>query len=354
MNSIRQLVAVICFGMAVLPLAGQVRFDNDRHDFGSVIWKNPCHAIFKVVNDGEKPLGIKEVRTDCGCAVAEWPRQPIAPGATAEVAVTFDAELLGHFEKQVAVYTDVSDKVYYLTLRGNVVTELTGNAENFPYHVGEIFLDADNLEFDDVRRGDNPVKTIQIYNSGRQTFTPDLMHLPKYLTVTAEPEDVRPGRTARLRFVLDSEKLRAYGLTQTSIYLSRFPGDRVTPDNEIVVSATLLPDLDQSEAALSAAPCAQLDSMSIDFGSLDGKKKMKREVVLTNTGRSLLKVTALQVYNPGIGVSLGKRTLEPGQSTKLKITLNAASGTFKGRRRVLMITNDPVNPKIVIDVIAKK
>jgi len=50
--------------------------------------------------------------------------------------------------------------------------------------------------FDDVRRGDMPVKTIRVYNAGKKSATVSLMHLPKYLTATIEPESIRPGRSA--------------------------------------------------------------------------------------------------------------------------------------------------------------
>ena len=76
--------------------------------------------------------------------------------------------------------------------------------------------------------------------------------------------------------------------------------------------------------------------------------------MLRNTGKTPLVISALQVYNPGIGVSLGKRNINPGQSEKLKITINANNTYFKGRRRILIITNDPEHSKIVIDVTIKK
>jgi len=50
-------------------------------------------------------------------------------------------------------------------------------------------------------------------------------------------------------------------------------------------------------------------------------------------------------------VQLKKRVLKPGASTKMKIT---AYGKYlkeiKGTPRVLMITNDPNCPKIIINV----
>ena len=75
--------------------------------------------------------------------------------------------------------------------------------------------------------------------------------------------------------------------------------------------------------------------------------------MLRNTGNAPLIISALQVYNPGISVSLNKQKIKPGDEQKLKISINANSSYFKGRRRILLITNDPKNAKMVIDVTVK-
>ena len=332
----------------------QVRFDHLHRELGSLIWHTPGTAVFTLSNEGDTTLVIRDVDPDCGCTAVDWPRTPIAPGQKAVIKAVFDAELLGHFEKQIAVYTDQSDKPYYLTLSGDVVVERKENMGDYPYHVGDLYLNADNVEFDDVRRGDQQVKTITIYNAGTKTFTPSLMHLPKYLTAQYEPANIRPGHTGRILLTLDSEQLRTFGLTQTSIYLSRFAGDRVGNENEIYVSATLLPEQTFTAEQLAIAPELHLDSTTVNMGAMNGKKRLKSEVVITNTGKSALEISALQVYNPGLSVSLSKRSLKPGESDKIKITVNANTHYFKGRRRVLLITNDPVRPKVVIDITVKK
>ena len=70
-----------------------------------------------------------------------------------------------------------------------------------------------------------------------------------------------------------------------------------------------------------------------------------------------MEITYLQVFNPALGVQLKKRVLKPGASTKLKITVFGKNlKHVKGMPRVLMITNDPNCPKIIIkvNVTAKK
>ena len=93
----------------------------------------------------------------------------------------------------MAVYTNLKEKPFYLTLSGSVAQTLNSGKTDLPYHVGDLYLETDNVEFDDVYRGDNPVKEVRVYNGGRQSITPQLMHLPKYLKVVSGTRSHTPG-----------------------------------------------------------------------------------------------------------------------------------------------------------------
>ena len=332
----------------------QLKLSAMRYDFGSILWKQPATAVFSITNSGTSDLIIEDVHPDCGCTVATWTQANIAPGETGNITVTYDAELLGRFNKQLAVTTNENPMPFYLTLSGDVVTEIKDFSKEYAYHIGDIYLDTDNVEFDDVQKGEFPFKTITVFNAGRKSYKPQLMHLPKYLKAECDPEIVRPGEQGFLNIILDSELLREMGLNQTNIYLSRFPGDRISHDNEILCSAILLPELHLSENEMLNAPRVKMSSTSLDLGSFEGKSKVKGKITLENTGKSDLVISALQVYNPGISATLSKSRLKPGGKTTLKVTLYADRHHFKGRRRVLLITNDPKMPKVTVDIMVKK
>ena len=72
---------------------------------------------------------------------------------------------------------------------------------------------------------------------------------------------------------------------------------------------------------------------------------------MKNVGKSNLEIRDLQVFNSALGVQLKKRVLKPGATTKMKITAYGHNlRRVKGSPRVLMITNDPNSPKIIINV----
>ena len=298
-------------------------FDKTTHEFGTILWKNPVTATFKITNKGDKPLVISNVTTSCGCTVADWTKEPIAPGKTGIVSSTFDAKAIGRFQKSVGIYCNASNKPIYLAIRGEVTADPKNYTFTHPFQIGAIRLDKEEIEFEDANKG-----------------------------AVATPEKLGRGRTGKIKITLDTDKLPKLGLTTASVYLSRFPGDKVGEENEIPVSAILLPDFSHiSQQERLNPPAIHLSAKELQMGELKSDEKKAHTIIVKNVGKSNLEILDLQVFNSALGVQLKKRVLKPGASTKLKITAFGQNlKKVKGTPRVLMITNDPNNPKIIIKV----
>ena len=321
---------------------------------GTVAFDKPVTAKFELKNKGNKKLKIVDVKTSCGCTAADYPREDIHAGATFELHLTYDARQLGHFDKSVCIISNGSKTPVYLNMKGIVMAELQDYTGSYPFAFGDLMFDRNAVEFDDVNKGEMPMQEIYVLNAGTTVFNPTMMHLPPYLSATVTPSKISPGRSGRSVLTLNSAKLRDYGLTQTSIYLARNLGETISADNEITVSAVLLPGfvgLTESQKQYTPKLVLSSDSLDIDF---EGKAKKSAEILVTNNGRTDLKISSLQMFTGGLKVTLGKRELKPGESTKMKIT--AMRNELKKQRtkpRVLMITNDPDRSKVVIKINSK-
>ena len=197
---------------------------------------------------------------------------------------------------------------------------------------------------------------LSVVNLSDKPYEPVLMHLPPYLEMKAEPEVLQQGERGTLTLTLNSEKLTDLGLTQSSVYLSRFLGDKVSEENELPVSAILLPDFSGlTETERLNAPVIRLSAEDIDLsGDLAKKKRARRDITVTNTGRSPLQISKLQVFHPAVGVSLKKTVLQPGESTRLRVSVTKKNiGKHRRHLRLLLITNDPMQPKVEINIKAK-
>lgn len=340
--------------LAAVPVAAQKLVGvKTTVDAGKTGYQQPVTAVFEFRNKSLRKLKISEVIPDCNCTTVEYPKGDIGINDKFVIHMTYDARQLGHFDKQAAIISNGSKKPVYIRMTGVVLTDIQDFAGSYPVEMGDLRLDRAELEFDDINRGDVQQQVLYIYNNGSKVYHPNLMHLPPYLTAVVSPERLSPNRSGKITVTLNSAKLHDYGLTQTSVYLAGEPGDKVSRDHEIGVSAVLLPSFEGVSLSNQTAPHIQLSKELVDI-SFEGKAKKADVIEISNTGYSELNITSLQLFTGGLKVSLDKRNLKPGETAKLKITaLRDDIRKVRTRPRILMITNDPKKPKVTITINAK-
>lgn len=352
MNMInKKILATLAF-LPLLSFAQKVQVVNAEVNLGQIQYLHPATATYMLKNVHSSPITIEDVDTGCGCTKAEYPKRKIGPGEEFALNVTYDARQLGHFKRVISIFDSTSDTPTDVILSGNVVVKVENFSGDYPLTIGDLLADVNTIEFDDVHMGDRMMQEIHIFNPAGQYVEPVVMHLPSYLRAEVTPTRLAPKKGGVLRVTLNSSHLKSMGLIQSSIYLGKNAGEKVSVDKEIVVSAIVLPEQKaQDDALVMNAPHATLSTNVIDFSNFGGKAKKKVEVLLTNTGKSMLEIKSLQMFTMGLEVTLPKQTLKPGETTKMKITGNAALlSKVRQRPRLLMITNDPTNPKLIIEV----
>ena len=351
----RTLICIYALAAVAVSATAQPRFSSNKetHNFGQIEWKHPVSVQYVITNTGDQPLVLTDVDPSCACSVAQWTQTPIAPGEKGKIVVDFDAKALGHFDKSIAVYSNAQPNLAYLHFTGEVVREIKDFTKTYPYLIGQIRIDKNEIDFPDTHRGEKPVIRIGVVNLSDRSYEPVLMHLPPYLKMEAEPKVLLKGKKGTIKLTLDASQLQDFGLTQTSVYLSRFSGDKVSEDNEIPVSAILLPDFSRmTEKDSLNAPAMHISETDIDLSiPLIKKNKVSHDILIANSGKTPLVISKLQVFNSSVGVSLKKTVLPPDGMTKLKVTIRKRDvGNKKHHLRILMITNDPLRPKVEINI----
>ena len=352
------LWALVALGIFSLSASAQARFSSNTElvNLGQIEWKHPAVARFVISNPGDQPLVLSQVEPDCDCSSVDWTQTAIAPGSKGEVKVTFDARQLGRFRKSVAVYTNAYPHLVYLHLAGEVVMELTDFTRTHPFRYEDIRLDREVLEFPDIAQGDSTRLSLGVVNLSDSPYEPVLMHLPSYLHAESNPKVLQKGEKGVITLTLRSGQIEELGLTESSVYLSRFKGDKVCTENEIPVRAILLPDFSGlTEADRLRGAVAMLSTDTIDMRQVLAKKaKVKQELLISNIGKSPLHILKLQVFGPAVEIGLKKSLLGPGESTRMRMKINRSTiGDQVHRLRLLMITDDPLHPKREVTLLVK-
>lgn len=348
-------IIYLSFLSLVYTYAQRIQPRHATIDCGQVVYRKPITIEFELTNTGGNTLLLKDVKTSCECVVVNFPKVGIPPKGIFRVGVNYNANQMGHFIKQVRIFSNARKKPLTLTLKGNVVREITDFKGKYPYKIGDFIVEKNNIEFDDVNRGDRPYQRIHIKNISENNVQPVVMHMPAYLSAEVSPSSIAPGHSGILTLHIDSRKIHDFGLKQTNVYLGSFPGDKVASNKEISVSAVILPEFDNlTDAQRDNAPHIELSAQSFELGDFQGKKTKKGEIIIQNTGKSTLKIRSLQMFTIGTEVALNKTHIKPGEKAKLKV--KAIEKTIRHARskpRVLIITNDPDRSKITIDINVK-
>ena len=332
---------------AATAFAQKLTIDKTTIDVGKTGFQVPVTATFEMRNKSSKQMVISRLETDCGCTTIDGPKI-IGPGERFTISMTYDARMLGHFTKQATLYSNASPEPVYLKMKGVVLTDVVDYSKRYPYDMGGMLASINNIEFDDVKKGEHREVEINLMNNTEQDMTPNMLHLPSYLHALAMPEKLEPNRSGKIILTLNSEEVQQYGLTQVSIYLAKKLGEKISSDTEIPVSIVLLPDMTAFEGQnIELAPQLQLSAQALNLE----KKKKNGTIILSNTGKSVLKVTSLQMFTGGVQVKLPKSELQPGESTKLRVNIIPNQiRKARSKPRILMITNDPQHAKEVITI----
>lgn len=117
---IATVVAVLAQGTA------EIKFDKTTHNFGSFSESNPkVTCKFTFTNTGNGPLVIHQAIASCGCTVPIYPKEPIKPGDSGEITVTYNGagKFPGHFRKSITLRTNAKQEVTRLYVEGDMTAK---------------------------------------------------------------------------------------------------------------------------------------------------------------------------------------------------------------------------------------
>lgn len=112
---------VLSFNLVYAAANATIEWNGTDYDFGKILKNKPVSAEFTFRNPGMIPLVISSVKPSCGCTVADYPKQPIPPGGTGTIKVTYDAKVSGYFSKTISVYTNTEEGMTNLFIKGEVI-----------------------------------------------------------------------------------------------------------------------------------------------------------------------------------------------------------------------------------------
>ena len=101
----------------------EIKFDTLRHNFGKFSQKDPIvKCSFRFKNTGTAPLVIHQAFASCGCTVPTFTKEPVKPGETGVIDVTYNGtdKFPGRFQKTITIRSNAVSEVTRLIIEGDM------------------------------------------------------------------------------------------------------------------------------------------------------------------------------------------------------------------------------------------
>jgi hypothetical protein len=99
----------------------KMSFVESVFNYGTVVQGTVVEHVFKFTNTGKAPMLIVDVKSSCGCTIADFNKGAIAPGQSDQIKVHFDTTDKDSIQvKEVVVVANTIPSKSIVTLKGYV------------------------------------------------------------------------------------------------------------------------------------------------------------------------------------------------------------------------------------------
>lgn len=100
----------------------EITFEESTFNFGDITQGDKVEHVFAFANSGTEPLVLSRVMTTCGCTAPSWPKEPIAPGAKAEIKISFNSTgKMGMQNKVITVISNAATTNARISITANIL-----------------------------------------------------------------------------------------------------------------------------------------------------------------------------------------------------------------------------------------
>jgi hypothetical protein len=104
----------------------EIEFEKVVHDYGEIPFNGNGECEFRFTNTGNEPLLIQKPKSSCGCTIPSWPNEPILPGESDVIKVTYRTNRAGNINKTVTVTSNaLKNSNVVLRIKGRVLDQPT-------------------------------------------------------------------------------------------------------------------------------------------------------------------------------------------------------------------------------------
>ncbi|MDX5417880.1 MAG: DUF1573 domain-containing protein [Hymenobacteraceae bacterium] len=246
MNKNFYLLTVICLFLAGFSAQaqGELKFEKETHDFGTIAEGVQASYEFVVKNVGDKPVVISHVQPSCGCTTPDWTKDPIMPGKTGVIKAMYNSTgRPGPFHKSISITSNAATPHAVIFIKGEVGPKdlKTNYTPEQKANSPRLAVGTTSHSFGKLEKGQKAVAKFTIKNTGRQDLVVQGVKANcNCVTYKVSQPSLKPGQQATLELTYVPTMLREQNEVVTIV-----SNDIVMPDLKLTLKANVVESLAQ-------------------------------------------------------------------------------------------------------------
>lgn len=208
------ILSVLFFAMTIFNVSGQekigtgLEIDKTVHNFGDILLDSgPVSCTFTVKNISDKPSVIYNVVSSCGCTDVEWTREPLLPGKSGKISVTYSNDEGAYpFDKNLTVYFSDVKKPVILKVRGVSITKKKPLPEMYDVHFGALGMRDIEFKCGNLEQGGQKSDAVMVANISDSPINVSFSNVTPEMSIKVAPNPIPAQSTAEMSFTVKADR----------------------------------------------------------------------------------------------------------------------------------------------------
>ncbi len=329
-----------------------LKFTTTEHDFGRIQLEASLKKLFNFRNTTNTAVSIIKVESDCGCAVADYPKVSVSPNQYEAVTVSYLPYKYGKFQKRFLIHTSDGGQ-QYLVIKGEILPPAK-QARDFPFRLGPFKVESRLLSFGKITNDKPVTKRFELFNPADSNLVlTGEMTLPSHLKVFFDTSHVAYPKSILPIFITYDPKVKndlGFVADPVVFHVHTANGLRPVRTKVIATIEEYFPPL--TEEILAEMPELSVGYTSVNLGTVrKGEVRISR-FVLANKGPKPLQIRKIET-DEGCEVETPfseYSTILPNESISLQVRFKDLEQTGGVVRYLTLFTNDPRHKREMLEI----
>lgn len=335
---------------AVAMMAQQpvITFEKTEHDFGKINEADGrVSTVFEFKNEGMAPLILSNVRASCGCTTPTWTKEPIEPGKTGTITVTYNPNgRPGRFQKTVTITSNASEATKRVYIKGEVIPKAAKPANKYTISVGALSMKSKTLDLGTIKKGESKSGDLEYANLTKEDHHVELATnaADAFLISQVTLADVKADQTGKFVFAIDSKNPKLYGPQEAYAFVVIDGKKEIDEAHKLTIKANVVEDFSGlTVEQKQQAPIIEVPA-EYNAGKVVKGKNLKFYFPIKNIGANPLEIRRVYAADKALNVKQPK-AVKSGKKSNVSVEINTKNMTPGAYgREVVVITNDYLNP----------